>query len=403
MLKWTVGLIAVALVALATAARAQITIPTTGGNDGSGSSSSTIPASNGSNNGAASTSPTPYIITNLAAITDHAELVSEVFKDVNGVLVNFSASASAQSGQPSFFFAYTNKVKTLEGIMVLVTNWYTSLPVVNTNAPISISVSFYDSSDENLVRGYVGPLPGQLPPNALFKGANGGIPERGQYGQWVLPDYAEWVQMRLSEGVFVSMTNVVSAHLVYTNSSGQYMSMDLPVDYLEGFSFPPDWAGQGIIVLGTYRFTANGTYYDQHAYDLSNSAKEVPITYVIVRALLEGSDDFISFVDATNMSVQLYTYRDGTGMTFGKVPLLMATFTKATSVYVSVTDELGNYATSFIIEDEATGVRTTMNVPSGNMGVNVTLPKGVYHILPEGMNLQPSWKYSYYYYGQKDG
>ncbi|MDE2188109.1 MAG: hypothetical protein KGJ35_00065 [Patescibacteria group bacterium] len=394
------AIIAVGLIALATTVCAQVSVPTTGGSDGGSSSTSLIPVGNNNNNGATDTSATPFIVTNLAAITDHVELVSEVFKSVNGILVSFSASASAQSYQPSYFFAYTNKVKTLEDIMGMVTNSYVSLPVVSTNAPISISVLFYDSSNESLVRGYVSPPSGQSFPSVLFQGYNGGVLQMNQWGQWTLPDWAEQVQMRLSGNIFVQMTNVVTAHLVYTNSSGQWMSMDLPVNYLQGFTFPPDWAGQGIIVLGTYRFVGNNIYYDQHAYDLGNGAAEVPITYVLVRALLEGSDDFSSFVDSTNMSVQLWTYQDGTGMTFGKVPLIMATFTRATTAFVSVYDQMGNYATSFIVEDEATGVRTTVNVPSGSEGVNVTLPKGVYHILPEGMNLKPYWMYSYYYGGK---
>jgi len=343
---------------------------------------------------------TPYVVTNIIALTDHAELVGLVFKDVNGVLVNFSAAASANSNQPYYFYPYTNSVKTLEGIMAIVTNSYVSLPVVSTNGQISVSVQFYNSSDGDLVLGYTAPPVGQSSPSMLFEGYNSGTPQMSQYGQWVLPDYAEQVQMRLSGNIFVYDTNVVSAHLVYTNSAGQWMSMDLPVNYLQGFTFPPDWAGQGILVLGTYRFVGNNVYYDQHAYDLSNGAKEVPITYVLVRALLEGSDDFSSFADTTNLVVQLYTYQDGTGMTFGKVPLLMTTFSKTMLFDLGVFDQLGNYATSFIIEDEATNVRTTVNVPSGNQSVNVMLPKGVYHIIPKGMNIQPSWKYSYYY-GEK--
>ena len=246
-------------VALATLAnsQAQITIPTVGGGN------------NGSDGGSVSPS-SPFIVTNLAALTDHAELVGDVFKDVNGILVSFSASASAQSYQPSYFFAYTNKVKTLEGIMAMVTNSYASLPAVSTNGSVSISVLFYDSADQNLVRGYVGPSVGESSPSVLFEGYNGGVPQMDQYGQWVLPDYAEQIQMRLTGNIVASMTNVVTAHLVYTNSSGQYMSMDLPVNLLlQGFTFPSDWAGQGILVLGTYRFTDSGTYYDQHAYDLS--------------------------------------------------------------------------------------------------------------------------------------
>ena len=376
--KSVLGLIMVSAVLITSAASAQVTVPTSGGGG----------------------SPATAMTVDLSALTNHAELVGKVFKNVDGILISFSASASAQSYQPSLFIVYTNQVKTLEDIMGAVTNWYVSLPVVSSNGPISISVLFYDSSDENLVRGYTS-LPNSTPtPAKLFEGYNGGTPQMNEYGQWVLPDYAEQIQMRLSGNVFVSITNVVSAHLVYTNSAGQFMSMDLPVSYLQGFTFPPDWAGQGILVLGTYRFTPDGIYYDQHAYDLGNSAVEVPITYVLVRALIEGSDDFSSFTDSANMSVQLYVYQDQTGMKFGKVPLLMATYNMAMSVYISVTDQIGDYATSFIIEDQNSGIRTTVNVPTGSQGVNVTMPKGVYHIIPEGMDLQPWWKYTYYYGGE---
>ncbi|MDE2038262.1 MAG: hypothetical protein KGI69_03520 [Patescibacteria group bacterium] len=340
----------------------------------------------------ASTGGSALSVDSLASLTNHDELVGHMFKKVEGVLVSFTDTASANSSDPQLFFAYTNEVKSLQDIMGVITNWWVNIPTLSTSAPVSISVAFYDSADQNAIMGYVPSEKGSpaSPPTKLFEGYNGGIPIRDQYGQLVLPEYAERIQMSLASGVYVAMTNVVTARIVYTNAAGQYISQNLAVDYLRGFSFPSDLAGNAVVVIGSYQFTDNGVYYAQHAYSLSAGAQEVPIDTVLVRALIGGSDDIAAFSDTYDMSVHIYSY-----IGYGKVPMVMATCSHDQTAYLSITDQVGNQATSFIIEDEATGIRTTVAVPQGQQGVQVTLPKGVYYIYSRGLDLKPWETYAY--------
>lgn len=331
--------------------------------------------------------PQPY--PDLSILTNHAALVGHQFKKVEGVMVGFYAYAAAQDHQPNIFYPYTNTVKTLESIMAMVTNRWWSLPVVDTNAPISISVQFYDTNDGDVARGNgaYSEKGGGSQARVLFNGNSSGTPRQNQAGQWVLPDYAQEVQMRLAYNVFITMTNIASAHFVYTNQYGGYSSFDLGTDYGNGFWFNSDFAGQGILVLGSWtpQIYNNETFlvYKESAYNLALGGKEVPITGVLVRALIEDSDDFKSSVNATDLDISVYSYNG-----YGKVPLLIATYTNdAPSVYISV-HTVGDYATSFIIEDQTSGTKTMINVPTGSTGVNVSMPKGVYHIIPQGLNLK---------------
>lgn len=337
---------------------------------------------------------TAITVPDISYLTNHAELVGQVFKNVNGVLVSFTPAASTRSGPTVMFVAYTNKVKSLEGISALVTNSWWSMGVVDTNAPISVNVRFLDTSDESTARGWNPEVSAQT----LFEGVNGGRPIRNQYGQWVLPDWAEEVQMRISGDIFVTMTNVAYVHLVTKNPYGNYYGTDMEIDYGKGFWFKPDYAGNGTLLIGSYVYATNGIYYYvEHAYSLADNAKEVPINQVLVRALLEDSDDFRTSVDTTNLSYTVYSYNG-----YGKVPLLTPTYTKAMTVTLSVGDQLGDFSSSYIVEDQATGHRETVHVPDGSTSVTVTLPKGVYHVIPS-LSLQSPMYYGWGYYGGGKG
>ena len=346
----------------------------------------------GGGNGGVTPQKTTIVVPDISYLTNHAELVGQVLKHVNGVRVQYTASAATRDGSLDTFMIYTNSVKTLEGIAALVTNNWWTMSVVDTNASISIQVLLYDTADQNTALGYTPNVSSQV----LFEGYNGGVPIRNQYGQWALPEWAETVSLRISGSIFVAMTNVVSAHIVTKDMNGNTVGFDLPVTYLQGFSFQPDYAGSAIVVLGSYTFSTNGwVSYNEHAYDLGNNAVEVPITPIMVRAILQDSDDFRTSVDQTNLVYTVYSYNG-----YGKVPLLTPTFNKAMNVMLSVSDQLGNSATSFVIEDQATNVRTTINVPTGMTAVSAMIPKGIYHIIPLGLNLKSPYYYGYGY-GEK--
>jgi hypothetical protein len=363
---------------------------------GIGGDESSSPPSSGGSNSSGSEDPVVATIKSLAALTNHTKLVEEVFGDVRGVGIKFEAKASVDGYEQFLFFAYTNKVKMLSDIMDLVEDHYAYLSVVDTKAPISISVHFYDTDSEQVARGYT-----SQDARLLFEGYNGGTPIQDRWGDWIMPVYAQKVQMSLAGNILVAVTNTVNAFLVYTNAAGQYQSQRLEVEHRVGFVFPPDWAGQGILVLGSYRYVGSSIYYDEHAYDLGNGGQEVPITTVLVQALIEESEDMKSFVNSTNISVRVYSYQDSQGNYFGKVPFIMADCRRdLMTVHLSVTDDYGRAATVFEIENKQTGVKMKVPVPSGSSQVAVSLPKGKYHIVSYGLDLKPWWMYSYYYPGK---
>ncbi len=339
--------------------------------------------------------PPPTPVADLSMITNHAELVSSQFKKVQGIRVNIQVDGSADSWLPNAFFSYTNTVKTLEDIMGIVTNNWWDVRVVDTRATITIAVKFYDTASYDAIQGYLGV--NAVAPKALFEGYAGGQPELGKGGGYVLPDWAEQVSMRLVGNVFVTMTNVTSAHLVYTNNAGQFQSMDLPVTWGQGFEYPPDFAGQGILVL-TWMVPdkAGNFWWFQKAYDVSSNT-EVPITDVLVRALITDSEDFRTSVDQWTLKYNLYSYQG-----FGKVPLLTPTYNKSVNnIYIEVTTSEGDFAKGYTIEHLSTGKKTTVSVPDGQIGVDVKLPGGSFHIVPIGLDLLPWEMYSWYGGGGK--
>ena len=335
--------------------------------------------------------PVPLVlepVPDLTFLTNHAALVSREFKKVKGVLVETTFSASTATYNPKTFYPYTDRVKTLEGIMGLVTNTYYYQDVVDTNAPITIKVTFWDSTNEFQIM--YGQVSGSAP-EMIFEGSTGGVPMRNRWGQLELPQYAEEVSMRLSSSsIWIDMTNIGSVHLVYTNSVGEFKSTDFAVDWGRGFWFPPDFAGQGIAVFTWLVPDQNGNYSRyQHAYNLG-TGKEEQITPVLVRALVRDSDDFRTSVDQVNLVYSIYSYQ---GM--GKVPLLTPTYTAELSgIYLSVdTTDGDRWATSFLIEDLNTGIKNRATVQSGQRGVRIVLPRGSYHIIPCGFSLMPWMMY----------
>ena len=335
--------------------------------------------------------PVPLVlepVPDLTFLTNHAALVSREFKKVKGVLVETTFSASTATYNPKTFYPYTDRVKTLEGIMALVTNTYYYQDVVDTNAPITIKVTFWDSTNEFQIM--YGQVSGSAP-EMIFEGSTGGVPMRNRWGQLELPQYAEEVSMRLSSSsIWIDMTNIGSVHLVYTNSVGEFKSTDFSVDWRRGFWFPPDFAGQGIAVFTWFVPDQSGNYNRyQHAYNLG-TGKEEQITPVLVRALVRDSDDFRTSVDQLNLVYSIFSFE---GM--GKVPLLTPTYTAELSgIYLSVdTTDGDRWATSFLIEDLNTGIKNRATVQSGQRGVRIVLPRGSYHIIPCGLSLMPWMMY----------
>ena len=361
--------------------------PASQGGDSSGGGGVAVPVTSVGNNGTSVADA--FVPPDLSMLTNHADLVSFELKKVCGVLVKVTASASTTSAENSSFYPYTNSVKTLEDIMGMVTNTWYGMKVVDESAPLSISVWFYNNSDEYTVRGIPeGKDAGSDGAKRLFEGYNGGQPIRNQYNQLVLPDYAQQISMRMVNDVFIPATNIASAHLVYTNADGSWSSMDMPISYRQGFWASQDFAGQGIVVLGFWVYdSTNGSYsYSEHAYSLYNGGTEVQMSWVLARAILQDSEDFRTSVDETNLIYSLYSWNG-----FGKVPLLTPTYTRATNVVnlsVYSAPWIAN-ATSFKIENLETGVKRTVDVPANATSVTTIIGRGKYHIVPVGIKLKP--------------
>lgn len=324
----------------------------------------------------------------ISMFTNHQALVGYCLDRVGGVSVNVSCDAGANRPS-SRYYQYPSKVKTLEGIMGLVTNDWYNIPVVTTNSYIGIKVEFsadYDGS-------------------TIFVGYGGGLPTVNHYGQWVLADQDQSVEMRLASYVNIPIgTNlyISSARMVYGNDNVGYEANSVGVNG-NVISFPSEQAGKGILVLEGYSMNEQGYYHwFRKALDLKKSGVEVPITDVLVQVIIRDSEDFRSSVDKSDLSLMVSSYvMNDSGYIYGKVPLLTPTYTRATIVRlqtstwyyqkgVSGYNSIFVNAGSYEIKNLETGAITTVTA-GANGYVDVTLQKGSYHIQSKGLEFLRSW------------
>ncbi len=407
-MKTRIGIVSViaSLSLLATSLFAQLTsTPVSGGGTSGNSNTPGIPVAAGS----AGDAIVPQVavgdsVIDLSAITNYAELVSRELDNVKGVMIRVTASADANAGGGQWsYYSFTNAAKTLEDIEAMVTNTYYGFELVSTdnNSTISEQIKLYNVDDEYAIINGTTDYNGEPIARVLFQGFNGGVPFRNQYGQLTLPDYAETLSIQMLYDVFVNVTNISSARLLYTNVNGQWLSMNLSVVFGKGFHFPPQFAGQGIIVLGILKQTGPNSYsYSEHAYSLHDNGAEIQMQWAFAKVILADSDDFKTSVNSTNLSYDLYSYEG-----FGKVPLLTPTYTTpATNVYVSVmSSQLGKggstvqaWATSYKIINVETKAVSKVTVPTGAVGTWIPFAKGKYRIIPIGLELLPWELYGWY-------
>jgi hypothetical protein len=356
-----------------------------------------VVSSGGGGGGGSATAGCQPMAIDLSMITNHAGLVSYCLKQVDWVNIEIKSSAATVEPIRSEF-AYFDKVKTLEGIMQMVGGNQWELPLISTNGNIQITVTFSSSLGNEAIR---------YPGKPLFVGYAGG--QSVMSGDaWTLPDYASSPSMQLMPSVFIPISNVYSAMIIFGDDQIGYEGIPLGIAWnngSRGIDFPSGYAGRGILTVQYGEYNCEGGWYEtkNKAFDLSKGAVEVPFTRVLVSVVLRDSEDFRSSVDQADLSTYVSSWYG-----YGKIPLLTPSYSKPTAVRLKMwtwvndgNQSAEKWATSFTIEDLTTGQKTTVQIPVGSSDVWITLPKGSYHIIPLGLELRSWNEYPYSGYGGK--
>jgi hypothetical protein len=194
----------------------------------------------------------------------------------------------------------------------------------------------------------------------------------------------------------IKIPGVYDARLIVQDENGNDYGLQVNVNNGEIW-FPSDYSGStSTLVLSRSYQDSNGNWYsDTKAYDIRKNV-EVPLTQVLVQILLRDGEDTRSFRNLGVMDATVYSYKG-----YGKLPLVMATFdstpTKAVSLSVHTTE--GVYATAYQVEDQQTKKSWTVTVPAGQTSAKIDVTKGVFWIVPLGIELKPG----YYWYGGGKG
>lgn len=312
---------------------------------------------------------------NLEPLKNHAAIVAEMFKRINGVRVTVKAGSGVENYDNSRVYQFTNEIKTVSAIMAVITTdwWYSE--VTNPDDWISIHVQFYDSSDASAI--YNGSA------HLLFEGWGGGTPIKGNYGGWTLPSWATEISMYASPTYLIPVEGLIDARLITRDQYGNPQGRQLNVN--NGFlEFPTDGT-TGELILTTAVLSPEGYYiWSRRAYNIATGV-EIQLTFVQWQITLRDSEDFITVKNYDSLDRYVYSYQG-----YGKVPLLIVeTTVERKNVLLSVhTDD--DHATSFELEDQSTKVKTTIVVPDGQTGVKINLSSGTWYIVPKGLKLR-SW------------
>jgi hypothetical protein len=325
----------------------------------------------------------------LSMLTNHAGLVSYAFKQTRGLQMESSSGAQADNYSPNIFLAITNEVKTLRNITAEVGSWSWGMSLVDPKAYVSLSGALWNTGDYNAIQNQ-----GYPQVFRAFEAWAGGQPVRNEYGNLVLSDNDSQLHLRLASRIPIKVPGVWDARLVVTNLYGSY-GFDIQT-HGDWISFPSEYAGNGILVLNIVSWNADRTVgmIRTRAFNLRNN-NEVPLNNVIIEPLLRDSEDFREFAN-TDMDVRVDSWFDYQGVEYGKVPLVIYTGDKDVStISLSVKTSTGQFANGFTIENQATKVKFSVQLPAGVTSLKTNVPAGAYHIIPEGINLKGAGGYWY--------
>ncbi len=237
----------------------------------------------------------------------------------------------------------------------------------------------------------------------LIGGSAGGKPVYDGEN-WRLPRQSSKTRVFLNSQVFIPIPNLKNAWVVETNSSGWSIKKPLQsyvwVD--QGLWFDTSLAGEAHLCLivgdGIEGGKTSTWVYDIHE---GSDAHRSPPSPVLIQVLFESSETVRDFtLEAGDNPVSLFswvsTYKpENTRLTYGRVPLLMANYTKPTWGYLSVGSDVG-YATGFKITRMKDNyapqtVVATLQLPKGAYYIPFEFGIGLYHIEPLGIDVHTSW------------
>ncbi len=315
----------------------------------------------------------------LSFLTNRAALASWAIKRVNMINVNVwhEATGNPEEGSKSVTRAFT----------------YTGAPSLTAMAR-AISGSTFEIKT---------PVPGSMTyvnlglynllPNGinqqLFRGFVGG---RAEYDgtNWRLPSEQATPSMNLMGEIFIPASGVTAAWIVETNSWGWPYKRSLSVWQREGFYFRSVDAGEVNLCL---EFANNGvSETEQCMYDLHSFGVKQSLSILSIKVSLRDSEDVRDFANnPTEMFHWLFTYKPVDGAkTLGVVPLLIANYTVTTTTRIKVSSAVGS-ARYYTVTRIGDNFKFTITVPAGSDSVLYTFPPGMYHSVPEGIDVSASW------------
>lgn len=236
----------------------------------------------------------------------------------------------------------------------------------------------------------------------LLGGSAGGKPVYDGTN-WKLPPKNSKTGIFLNSEVFVPIPNLKNAWVVETNSSGWAIKRSLQPNVWidQGLWFDTSLAGEAHLCLivgdGIEGGKTSTWVYDIHE---GSDARRSPPSPVLIQVLLDSSETVRDFTlesgdNPTSLFSWIYTYQpENKGLVYGRVPLLMANYTKLTTAYLSVGSDVG-YATGFKITriSDGYGPQTveTIWLPKGAYYIPYLFSQGLYHIEPLGIDVHTSW------------
>lgn len=316
----------------------------------------------------------------LSYLTNRASLASWALKQVNEIEAGFSPSAAGlpngentewknidYSGPPSL----AGMARALTGTRF----------EMKTAMPEAAAVMLI-----NLVAN----MPSGKGKQYLFSGGMSGTPVfDGKVWRFPRESIPE---VYLANSIAITVPGLLRAWVVETNAWGWAVKRELQA-YDDTFWFDSSLAGQVILCLEVNGKGGSTSW----IYDLKGLGQREPMPTVVAIASLRDSQDVRENFELNpeKIGCWVYTYKPNNNpMTYGIVPLMVATFSKETASMVYTGSAMG-YANKFVVtriaDDVSPEYSFTLEVPEGMLYYGHTFKPGLYHIVPLGIDVCPDW------------
>lgn len=316
------------------------------------------------------------------ALTNRAALASLAIRHIDHYVVamyNSTDSNPWSTGGRRIIYNYENQVKSILDIMDDLNGSGFVLEVADKNQPVYVDVSLVKGEPQFDSEG----VDHSDAQTLLYGYTSGDLVESEEDGLYVM-DNDNRITLRLSSVMrFELPPGTIAAKAIHMDGSNAWAQRLYVMDG-EG-NIPTSLIGNGLLILGI----AENDRYQEKAFSFVTGTY-VPLTEVHIRLLLELSEEIQTFINPTGINLTVDEYEG-----YGINPLLVVKFptppcpvgfvctSAPTTIPVLVKTTAGIQPSRYIVIDLTTKNETTVTVPAGMNGVNITfLPNREYHIIP---------------------